>query len=417
MSFVDAQCGFMEAFTHLLGRYVKNATENDAIAGAVIALATNKGLFKMAESSDMAYQTLFSAMKNFLRLETLQNANDRISNALFKLPVFKHFNIVEGIVHSSSDGQKFETQIDTINARHSPKYFGLGKGVTAYTLVANNVPVNAKIIGANEHESHFVFDILCNNTSEIQPDRHSVDTHGTNNVNFLILHTFGYEFAPRYKDIGSKSETLCGFERLKDYEELLIKPSRRVKEEYIIKEWPEMQRILVSLGLKSTTQSVIVGKLSSYTRKNRTKRAMWELDGIYRSIYLLKYIDNVVLRQNVQRALNRGEAYHQLRRAIAHEHFGKFRVETESEQNLWNECARLVANAIIFYNAYLLNRLIDQMAGEKKFDLVELIKKVSPIAWRHVNLGGRFNLISQKNPLDIDQMIARLEKFLLKSVL
>jgi Tn3 transposase DDE domain len=105
----------------------------------------------------------------------------------------------------------------------------------------------------------------------------------------------------------------------------------------------------------------------------------------------------------------------QLRRAISHEHFGKFRVETESEQNLWNECSRLVANAIIFYNTYILNRLIDQMAGANKFDLVEGIKKVSPIAWRHVNLGGRFNLISQENPLDIDQMIARLENFLLKS--
>jgi TnpA family transposase len=415
LSFVDGQCGFMGAFTHLLGRYVKNEAENDAVAGAVIALATNKGLFKMAESSNMAYQPLYSAMKNFLRLETLHNANDLISNALFNLPVFKHFNIVEGIVHSSSDGQKFETQIDTINARHSPKYFGLGKGVTAYTLVANNVPVNAKIIGANEHESHFVFDILYNNTSEIQSDRHSVDTHGTNNVNFLILHAFGYEFAPRYKDINGKSETLCGFEKLKHYEKLLIKPSRRVKEGAIIKEWPEIQRILVSLGVKSTTQSVIVGKLSSYTRKNRTKRAMWELDAIFRSIYLLKYIDNVVLRQNVQRALNRGESYHQLRRAISHEHFGKFRVETESEQNLWNECSRLVANAIIFYNTYSLNRLIDQMAGANKFDLVEGIKKVSPIAWRHVNLGGRFNLISQENPLDIDQMIARLENFLLKS--
>ncbi|MBZ9607974.1 transposase [Clostridium estertheticum] len=28
-------------------------------------------------------------------------------------------------MHSSSDGQKFETNINTINSRHSPKYFGL----------------------------------------------------------------------------------------------------------------------------------------------------------------------------------------------------------------------------------------------------------------------------------------------------
>jgi len=36
----------------------------------------------------------------------------------------------------------------------------LKKGVSAYTLVANHVPCNARIIGTHEHESHFVFDIL-----------------------------------------------------------------------------------------------------------------------------------------------------------------------------------------------------------------------------------------------------------------
>lgn len=32
------------------------------------------------------------------------------------------------------------------------------------------------IIGTHEHESHFVFDILHNNTTDIHPERHSTDT-------------------------------------------------------------------------------------------------------------------------------------------------------------------------------------------------------------------------------------------------
>jgi hypothetical protein len=53
----------------------------------------------------------------------------------------------------------FETQIHTTRSRHSPKYFGLKKGITNYTGVANHVPFNARIIGANESESHYVYDI------------------------------------------------------------------------------------------------------------------------------------------------------------------------------------------------------------------------------------------------------------------
>ena len=111
------------------------------------------------------------------------------------MPIFRHYDI-GGVVHSSSDGQKFETAVRTFNARHSPKYFGLKKGIVPYTLVANNVPVNARNISADDHESHFVFDILYNNSTDIQPDIHSVDRHGTNHVNSALLYVFG-DSSPR----------------------------------------------------------------------------------------------------------------------------------------------------------------------------------------------------------------------------
>jgi len=157
---------------------------------------------------------------------------------------------------------------------------------------------------------------------------------------------------------------------------------------------------------------VIVSKLSSYARKNRTKRAMWELDSIYRSIYILKYVDNLLLRQNVQKALNRVEAFHQLRRAISHDNSGKFRADTEAEQNIWNECSRLVGDAIIFYNTFLLSKLLEQLGKENNIEIIERIKKISPIAWQHVNLGGRFKLTGQKEPMEIDLLLNRLVEFL-----
>lgn len=63
--------------------------------------------------------------------------------------------------------------------------FGLKNGVSVCTIVGNHVPIAATVIGAHEHQSHFVFDLLFNNTSEIRPAHHSTDTHGTNQINFL----------------------------------------------------------------------------------------------------------------------------------------------------------------------------------------------------------------------------------------
>jgi TnpA family transposase len=127
-------------------------------------------LWKMAEVSGLSYSSLLTTARNFLRAETLHAGNDWISNATTTLSMFDQYDI-DDLKHSSSDGQRIETQIHTINARHSSKYFGLKKGVSAYTLVANHVPCNARIIGTHEHESHFVFDILHNNTTDIQPER------------------------------------------------------------------------------------------------------------------------------------------------------------------------------------------------------------------------------------------------------
>ena len=307
-------------------------------------------------------------------------------------------------------GRNLKPKSTRINARHSPKYFGLKKGVVSYTLVANHVPLNARIIGANEHESHYVFDLLFDNTTEVQPEVHSTDTHGTNQVNFAILHLFGYQFAPRYRDIHDKvSQSLYGFKHPSRYEELLLKPIRKINTNLIISEWENIQRIIVSLALKTTTQSIIVGKLSAYARKNKTRRALWEYDNIIRSLYLLDYVDSSPLRRNVQRALNRGENYHKLRRALSYANFGKLRFKTELEQQLWGECSRLLTNCIIYYNASIIsNVLICQESLDDNEQRRTQLKQVSPVAWQHINFYGRYEFSKRLKPIDMNAIIQNL---------
>jgi TnpA family transposase len=407
LHFVNQNCHFIKAFEHILGRYQKQILDNNVIIACLIAWGNNMGINRMGQISDINYHILASTSDNFIRLETLKEANDIISNAIAKLSIFLHYDI-DSMLHSSSDGQKFETRINTINSRHSPKYFGLKKGVVSYTLVANHIPINARIIGANEHESHFVFDILFNNTTEIQPDIHSTDTHGTNEVNFAVLHLFGYQFAPRYKDIYDKvSKALYGFKHPTSYDGV-IKPIRKINTDLIVEEWENIQRIMVSLAVKVTTQSIIVSKLSAYSRKNKTRKALWEYDNILKSLYLLDYIDSLPLRQNVQRALNRGESYHQLRRAISHANFGKLRFKSELDQQIWSECGRLIANCILYYNASILSNVVAHKESIGDFQSVEMLKHISPVAWQHINLYGRYEFRKLSAPINMDDILQHL---------
>ena len=153
---------------------------------------------------------------------------------------------------------------------------------------------------------------------------------------------------------------------------------------------------------------MIVGKLSSYLRANTTKRALWEYDNIIKSLYLLDYVDLPVLRQGVQTALNRGENYHQLKRAVSFANYGRLRYHTEREQAIWNECARLITNCVIYFNSALLSALIDAKERRGEREVAENLKTISPVAWQHVNFAGRYEFRKEDRAVDLSDLIKNL---------
>jgi hypothetical protein len=93
-------------------------------------------------------------------------------------------------------------------------------------------------------------------------------------VNFFILRVFQYIFAPRYRDLHKKMDGLVGFYHPSHYGNALIKPSRKVFDKLIIKEWPINQRILASLAQKEVTQATCAQADQLYSAKPDEKSAM-----------------------------------------------------------------------------------------------------------------------------------------------
>ena len=409
LQLVDRHTNFLSEFTHLFGSNVNRNTDKPKLIACIVAFGTNYGIGKMARISDVSYQDLTITANTLIYLDSLKEANRKIINKTKKLPMYEHYQTQPGVVHSSSDGQKYYTQIPTINSRYSPKYFGLEKGISSVTNVADNVLVNGDIIGANEYEGNYVFDLVYNNDTDIQTNIHSTDSHGINQVNFAILDMFAYQFAPRYKNISSKVKTIYSFQQPSKYKDYLLKPKRIIKENLIIEEWDNFQRILASLGIKTTTQSTIIKKLSSTKRNNRTKSAIVEYDNIVETYHKLRYIDDPVFQKQINTVLNRGEHVNKLRKHIFHADGGRFKVHTVMEQKVWMECNRLISNAIIYYNTWLLSELLAHQEEQNNVVAADLIKKVSPIAWQHVHIYGQYKFRIGKVVLDVANMVKNVK--------
>ncbi len=120
---------------------------------------------------------------------------------------------------------------------------------------------------------------------------------------------------------------------------------------------------------------------------------------------MLDYIDDPDLRSTVHRSLNRGEALHQLISAIRKIGGKKLTGKNEIEMEMHNECNRLVANSIIFYNAVLLSDLHKAYNMQNDQDLLNLMKRLSPVAWQHINLVGKYEFCQNQIVVNIQALI------------
>lgn len=345
-----------------------------------------------------------------MRPSTLRAVNDCVSNATAQLPIFKDWNLLDEKLLASADGQKMRTERETLLSRYSQKYFGQKKGVVSYLMNANHVPINALVIGANMHESHFLFDLLYNNTSEIKPDVLSTDTEGCNQLNFLFLHIIDKLFAPRYRNLSAKTSSIISFSQTTDFEDCLIKPNRSFNEKLVLQEADNIQHVVASLLSGEGNQSNIVKKLSSSDYKNSTKESLWELNAALMSHHLLDFIGNIKFRQAIQGVLCRGESYHQLRRVIEKSHGRSFRGNSDNQIINWNECARLLTNCVIYHNASILNDLKIESDSIQDFKRSELIRLFSPTGFSYLNFQGKFIFMKDTENEDINELMKRLYK-------
>lgn len=111
----------------------------------------------------------------------------------------------------------------------------------------------------------------------------------------------------------------------------------------------------------------------------------------------------------MHRSQNRIESYHQLRSAIA-QVGGKKELtgRTDIEIEISNQCARLIRNAIIYYNSALLSRLLTKYEASDNAKAVALITQISPAAWRHILLNGHYTFHSDGKMIDLDVIVAGL---------
>ncbi|MEW8287035.1 MAG: Tn3 family transposase [Candidatus Thiodiazotropha endolucinida] len=392
ISTVNAASKFLDGFEHTTLRYRKPRPEDKFFIAGIMALGEHLSVPKLSKlSHEIELSILESTTNGYFTLDNLRRANNIIVKFVNKLPLSKVY-IGDFGLQTSSDGQKWSVAYESLNANYSFKYGGRDLVISAYTFTdARGMFPYSQVISGAEKEAHYMVDGVLKN-EVVQSEMHSTDTDGYTEALFGITDIVKLSFAPRIKKPGKRH--LYSFKRPSHYKrkKYPILPKSKVDIALIRKHWDDILRLCASIKLGKVTASQIFKRLNSKsTKQNPLYDAIKAYGGITKTIYLLRYADDVEMRKAVHKQLNKGESGNKLDKSLA---IGRieYTQTLKEDQEIAETCKRLLKNVIVCWNFMYLSKKLSETRTDAEYALLlRKIKASSMHTWGHFVFHGEYD--------------------------
>jgi TnpA family transposase len=118
-----------------------------------------------------------------------------------------------------------------------------------------------------------------------------LDTHGFTKVVFALFSALGLAFSPRIRDVADQRLYRMEGLGLSKADHSLFKG--KINEKLILGHWDDILRVTGSLKFGWVTASLLVSRLQAKPRKNALTRALQEYGRLQKTIFLLRYTQDV----------------------------------------------------------------------------------------------------------------------------
>ncbi len=389
---------YVDELQHPQQRYHHGKPSEATIYAGMIGIGCTIGLRRMMRISRGVTEAELEHTVNWhFSLDGLQAANDRVLRLMDRLELPNLARRLPDQLHTSSDGQKFEVRVDSLNANYSFKYFGKDQGVAAYTFRdERDLLWYSTVFSSAERESAYVIDGLMHN-EVVKSDIHSTDAFGFSELVFAVSHLLGFSYAPRFKNLERQRLYIFRSRRGSDRSAWKIKAAGYADDEIVIQQWDEILRLIATIKLKEVTASDLFRRLNSYSKQHALYQALKAFGQVPKSLFILQVIDDPVLRQAIEKQLDRIEHVHRFTRAVSVGNPREFLQAEKEDQEMAEACKRLIKNCIICWNyLYLSQKLeeIEDAATRQVF--LDAVAHGSVISWQHINLLGEYDFSDEK---------------------
>lgn len=394
----NQHCGFLESFQHWQQSHVRQQSSPSTLFAGIMGLGCGIGVRKMAQISAHVIENELENTVNWrFSLENIRAANDRVLTAIEKMELPNVYRKNHEMTHTASDGQKFEVRAESLNASRSFKYFGKEQGVSVYTFMDDrHLLWHSLVFSASDRESAYVIDGLMRN-DVVRSDIHSTDTHGYSEAIFGATYLLGFSYAPRIKNLKKQNLYIFRSRKKMDRSDWVIVPDKYINDKLIREHWDDLLRLIATIKLKKTTASDIFRRLNSYSKQHSLYQTVKAFGQIIKSLFILRYIDDLELRRAIEKQLNKVELVNKFTRAVSVGNPNEFTQVEKQEQEIAEACKRLIKNCIICWNyLYLSHKMAKTKDAQNREILMRFIETHSPVAWAHINLLGEYDFSDEK---------------------
>ena len=161
-------------------------------------------------------------------------------------------------------------------------------------------------------------------------------------------------------------------------------------------------QVALSIQSGKVLPSMLLQKLGSHNRQNNLYKAFAELGRVMRTMFLLEYLSDVELRQQIHTATTVVERYNGFLDWLSFGGDGVIRIDDPVEQEKRIKYLNLVANAVLLHNVVDITDALEQMGAEGHPVTRELTAKISPYMTAHIKRFGEYFL-------DMDDVPAPLQ--------
>jgi len=349
---------------------------------------------------------LAHANRQHISIQQLEAAMRDIINAYNQLELPKCWGTGK---RAAADGSKFEIYENNLMSEYHIRYGGYG-GIAYHHVSDTYIALFTHFINCGLWEAVYILDGLLKNTSDIQPDTLHADTQGQSATVFGLAYLLGIKLMPRIRNWQDYKFFRPSADATYEYIDPLF---REVVDWKLIRtHWQDLMRVVLSIKAGKLMPSTILRKLGSHSRKNRLYQAFRELGQVIRTIFLLQYISDQPLRQQITACTNIVEGYHQFLDWLF---FGKQGVITENdpeEQEKRLKYLDLVGSAVILQNTVDISFAVQALSAEGYKINRSLLATLSPYLTRHLKRYGDFVIDLQTVPQPLEEAMTLPEEIM-----